>query len=497
MRSDPESRSDLPTGGKFRPTPEKVVKSFARSGYGLTASALKRVIELCSSESELEGLVEKVSSRVPKGTVLDWQQIAELSGPRPPEELQRTVQREAKPEDELRLITSTYEDLRIEGTYDEFHTYRVARYSKLRSLLETRGLTLRSTKELLENRQEGYAACVVNEVSHSDGRYVLRLEDPSGAWTAFVSGRDRRLMEKVESLTRDMVVAVRVLGRGGKLVVRDIVFPEVSHTRTQVKGPNVRLCVISDVHIGSTNFNREAFEEFLEWLSNEWEDLNLRYLVINGDLVDGVFVYPNQREELELRSLKEQFAEAGRLLSKVPREVKVIYLPGNHEPVRRALPQTPIPREYRTILDPEGRITYCGNPALMDLGGVRLLFFHGQTMDDLIQLSSRFSYSDLREKAGEVMETILRCRHLSPAIEVTPILPTSHDHLLIEEVPDVLAMGHIHVAVLRSYRGVKLVNSGTWQNQTKLQKSVGLEPTVGTAVLIDGRELSIEIAKFS
>ncbi|MDW8042378.1 MAG: metallophosphoesterase [Nitrososphaerota archaeon] len=493
---EPARRAEIPVGDRSRLTPERVVKSFTRSGYGLTPNALKRVIELCSSEAELEGLMERVSTRVAKGTLLDERQIEELSVLRPLGGLQKTDRKELEVEAELRPVTPTYEDLRIEGTYDEFHAYRVARYSRLRYLFEERGLALRSIRELLEGGQEGYAACVVNEVRHSDGRYFLSLEDPSGQWTAFVSPKDRRLVMRVESLTRDMVVAVRALGRGGRLVVRDIVFPEVSQSRNAFRGPDVRLCVISDVHVGSINFNRTAFEEFLTWLSNEWEDLNLRYLVINGDLVDGVFVYPNQREDLELRSQREQFAEAGRLLSRVPEEVRVIYLPGNHEPVRRALPQPPISREYRALLDPKGRFTYAGNPAVLELGGMRLLFFHGQTMDDLIQLSPRFSYSDLREKVGEVMETILRCRHLSPAIEVTPVLPLQDDHLFIDQVPDVLAMGHVHVAALRNYRNVRLVNSGTWQNQTKLQRSVGLEPTVGTAVLIDARDLSAQITRF-
>ncbi|MEN3048082.1 MAG: metallophosphoesterase [Candidatus Caldarchaeales archaeon] len=486
----------MAAAGRRRLSPERVVRSFSRSGYGITADALARVVELFATESELEELLSRIRSKLPRGSVLDERTISELVPSGRPETPTSVEPKEVRPEAELRVISPTYEDLRIEGTYEEFQAHRASRYAGLRSLLEARGLALRSVRELLESGQEGYAACAVNDVRSSDGRFVLRLEDPSGVWTAFAPAKDRRLTERLELLARDMVVAVRAVGKGGRIVVRDVVFPEVSTSRNAFRGPDVRVCVVSDVHVGSSKFEREAFEEFLNWLSDEWEALNVRYLVVNGDLVDGVFVYPGQREELELKSLREQFAEAGRLLSRVPREVKVVYIPGNHEPVRKALPQPPIPREYRTVLDPEGRFEYAGNPALMELGGARLLFSHGQTMDDVIQLSSRFSYSGLREDIGDLMEVFLRCRHLAPAVEVTPVLPLPRDPLLIEEVPDVLAMGHVHVAAVRSYRGVRLVNSGTWQGQTRLQRSVGLEPTVGTAALIDARDLSARVLKF-
>jgi DNA polymerase II small subunit len=44
---------------------------------------------------------------------------------------------------------------------------------------------------------------------------------------------------------------------------------------------------------------------------------------------------------------------------------------------------------------------------------------------------------------------------------------------------------------------VRLVNSGTFQDQTKLQKGVGLEPTVGTAALIDLRDLTVRFEQFA
>ncbi|MDJ0274733.1 MAG: metallophosphoesterase [Nitrososphaerota archaeon] len=482
-------------------TKSRIARRILSSGYQVTPDALDRLTAL--GEELAAELVKWLSSRAVRGSVVDASVIERFLGERSqrsiPHEEEAVAGHDGVATEELNLtvLKPTYEEIRMEGKAEEFTVYRVTRFGALWRITSQRGLPLRSLREILESGDEGYAVCEVREVSKGDGYYRLRLEDPNGIWTAVASARDRSLSEKVEGLCSDMVVAVRVAAKGGRLVVKDVMLPDLPQSERPFKGPDVRVCVISDVHVGSSRFNRRAFEDFLSWLSSEHEDLNVRLLLINGDLVDGVFVYPGQREELEIRTLRDQFAEAGRLLARVPRRVEIAYVPGNHEPVRRALPQPPVHADHRRLLDPEGRILFLGNPALIEVGGARVLLFHGQTMDDVIQSSMRFSYSDLRRTAGEVMEVLLRSRHLAPSMEVTPVIPWREDHLLLEEVPHVLATGHIHVAAFRVYRGARLVNSGTFQDQTKLQKGVGLEPTVGTVAVLDLRDLSVRFERFA
>ncbi|MEO0157215.1 MAG: hypothetical protein ABIM59_00615, partial [candidate division WOR-3 bacterium] len=78
----------------------------------------------------------------------------------------------------------------------------------------------------------------------------------------------------------------------------------------------------------------------------------------------------------------------------------------------------------------------------------------------------------------------------------TPILPTKTDYLAITEQPDVLCLGHTHVAAYTSYKGTQLINTGSWQEQTRIQESIGLEPSVGTAVLLNLKTLSIRFLSF-
>ncbi len=477
----------------------RIAKRLLTSGYQVTPEALERLTEL--GEGVAEELVRWLASKAGRGSVVDARTLELFLEGRTRQEAVGEPGPTAGPstgeEVGLKVLKPTYEEIRMEGKAEEFTVYRVGRFAALWRISSRRGIPLSSIKEVLGSGGEGYAVCEVREVSRGDGYYRLRLEDPNGIWSAIAPTKDRSLSEKVESLCTDVVAVIRVAARGSRLIVKDVMFPDVPQTDRSFRGPDVRVCVISDVHVGSARFNRRAFADFLDWLSSEHANLNVKFLLINGDLVDGVFVYPGQREELEIRTLREQFAEAGRLLAKVPREVRVVYVPGNHEPVRRALPQPPVHSEHRRAIDPEGRFVFLGNPALVEVGGARMLLFHGQTLDDVIQSSMRFSYSDLRKTAGELMEVLLKSRHLAPSMEVTPIIPWREDHLLLEEVPHVLATGHIHVAAFRLYRGVRLVNSGTFQDQTKLQKGVGLEPTVGTVAVVDLRDLTVRFERFA
>ena len=73
---------------------------------------------------------------------------------------------------------------------------------------------------------------------------------------------------------------------------------------------------------------------------------------------------------------------------------------------------------------------------------------------------------------------MLRKRHLAPVYgEKTPLASELEDYLVIDEVPDILHTGHVHVNRYKKYNGVHLINSGTWQTQTDFQKIKNIDPT--------------------
>ena len=95
------------------------------------------------------------------------------------------------------------------------------------------------------------------------------------------------------------------------------------------------------------------------------------------------------------------------------------------------------------------------------------------------------------------MRWMLRLRHLAPIYGEHPVAPERNDWLLLDIVPHVLHTGHIHVYGVGEYKGVRLINSGTFENETPYIKSLGIEVTVGKVPVLDLRDLSVKIEDFS
>jgi DNA polymerase II small subunit len=287
-------------------------------------------------------------------------------------------------------------------------------------------------------------------------------------------------------------------GKGGAgWTVRNVMTPDIpDHLPNRSKSETYAV-LISDLHVGSTYFMEREFLRFLGWLSSSDDDLvsKIKFLCIGGDLIDGVGIFPNQDKELLEMDSTTQMTHATRLLAKVPEHIKVLVIPGNHDPGRRALPQPAIPRkDLGEQLYSLENCTMLGNPAFVELNGVKLLMYHGQGLDDVIATTPGLSYS----KPAEAMKVLLKARHLAPMYgERTPLAPEEEDMMVISEVPDIFHCGHAHVVDVKSYRSTLIVNSGAWQSQTKYQQTMGITPTPGIAILVNLSTLQPFIQDFN
>ncbi len=96
------------------------------------------------------------------------------------------------------------------------------------------------------------------------------------------------------------------------------------------------------------------------------------------------------------------------------------------------------------------------------------------------------------------MKLLLQSRHLAPIYgQRTPIAPEKRDFMVIERVPDIFHTGHIHVLGHGTYRGILMVNSGAWQDQTQYQKKMGLEPTPGIVPIVNLQTLKATPISFT
>jgi DNA polymerase II small subunit len=226
------------------------------------------------------------------------------------------------------------------------------------------------------------------------------------------------------------------------------------------------------------------FIRFLNWLSSTDDEIvnKIRFMCIGGDLIDGTGIFPNQDKELLEINTARQMMHVIDLLAKIPMHIKVFIIPGNHDLGRRALPQPSLATKDFDKLFSFGNFTMLGNPSLIELNGVKVLMYHGQSLDDIIATAPGLSYS----KPAEAMKVLLKARHLSPIYgQRTPIAPEEEDMMVITEIPDIFHSGHVHIIDVENYRGTLVVNSGAWQAQTKFQQTMGIVPTPGIAILIN------------
>ncbi|MGY5149990.1 MAG: DNA-directed DNA polymerase II small subunit [Candidatus Nitrosopumilus sp. bin_68KS] len=310
----------------------------------------------------------------------------------------------------------------------------------------------------------------------------LILEDPSGTFEGIIF--DNELQKTANTLLIDQFVMARIsIGKNSGYIIKDLILPDIPDQAKNKSESEAYAVFLSDLHIGSKYFMEEEFSEFVSWLSSpDPVARKIRFVLIGGDVVDGVGIYPNQDKELVCQTIQEQLKKADDLIDKIPKNVKIIIMPGNHDPGRRALPQPAIPKKYNSGLWERENVVMVGNPALVSLNGVKVMMFHGQSIDDIVKTTPGLSY----DKPTNVMRHLLRARHLSPIYgSQTPIAPEMEDLLVIEDIPDIFHVGHVHRAELDMYKGILLVNSGSWQKQTPFQASVGMTPNPGIAIMVN------------
>jgi len=383
------------------------------------------------------------------------------------------------------------------GEYGDFVATFRDRYERLSSKL--RGRVTHRPTDAVAAMPGGSDAAIVGMVSDirstAGGHWLVELEDTNGVFPCLVM-KDRPIADLVDELLCDEVIAVEgtLADDGGILFVDELHFPDVPRThRPSTADRHVRAALVSDIHVGSQEFLADEWESFADWLHTD-EAAAIEYLLIAGDMVEGVGVYPDQDEELDVLDIYEQYELFSQHLKSVPGDMEIVMIPGNHDAVRLAEPQPAFDEELRDIMSAhDARIV--GNPSTVTIEGVSVLMYHGVSLDEVIAElpDDRASY----DEPHRAMYQLLKKRHVAPRYgERTRIAPEERDYLVVEEVPDVFHTGHVHKLGWGTYNDVLAVNSGCWQAQTAFQKSVNIDPDAGFAPVVDLDTLGMTVYSF-
>ncbi|MBE6498481.1 MAG: DNA-directed DNA polymerase II small subunit [Methanobrevibacter sp.] len=370
------------------------------------------------------------------------------------------------------------------GELENLIAYFKNRYEKLEKILSKRPELRNYTKiaDIDDSQDSLSLILMVREIrSSKNGHKIVEFEDDTGNISILFSQNNEELFAEAEKLVRDEVIGVIANKSDDRHFAfgQQIINPGV--LRVPDKEMDFGIVFLSDVHIGSLTFQEDAFLRFIDWINCDFgteeqrrvaEDV--KYLIIGGDIVDGIGVYPNQEQELAIKDITQQYNEAAKFLGNIRSDIKIIIAPGNHDASRVAEPQPAVPEKYAKALYELDNVEFISNPGVVSLDGINVLIYHGRSFDDLVMAVKQFTY----EKNDLLMEELLKKRHLAPIYgERTPLASELEDYLVIEEVPDIFHTGHVHVNSYRRFNGIHLINSGTFQTQTSFQKIHNIEPT--------------------
>ncbi len=409
-------------------------------------------------------------------------------------------------EADINVIEDATSKLSANGTIKEYLQYFQDRFKRIERLLRQR-IDVKAATPILEALKSPAKTklkiiCMVTEKRESKQNIILTVEDPQARATILVTHKaPEELHKKAQMLLPDQVLCIAVVKtRSNLFLAEDIILPEIGQKTQHRASEPIYAALTSDIHVGSAKFNREAFNRFVLWLNGKYGNDNMKeiaghvkYLLIAGDIVDGIGIYPNQAKELAIRDVHKQYRLAAKLIEKIPDYIEIILSPGNHDAPRKALPQPAISEDLLKLQESR-RVHSLSDPCLVSLHNVEVLMYHGRSLDDIIATAPGLNH----EHPEKAMKLLLQSRHLAPLYGGKTLLsPENRDFLVIDRVPDIFHAGHIHVLGYCNHRGVLIVNSGGWQEQTEYMQKLGLIPTPGKVPVVNLQTLEPTVLSFN
>ncbi|MCL5101836.1 MAG: DNA-directed DNA polymerase II small subunit [Candidatus Marsarchaeota archaeon] len=374
------------------------------------------------------------------------------------------------------------------GTVNDFVLYFRDRLDRMRQIIGTHNSNgqflqnLAHINDYASGREVYIMGIVSRKIITKNNNIMIELEDEEDyAKVIFMNGSSKEAQElytNANSITNDEVLAIKGKISGPFVIASMIVWPDVQIKQQKKLEQDINIAFLSDIHVGSKLFMEKNFSKMIRWLNGDADHSQMelvggiKYLVISGDDADGIGVYPNQDKDLAVSDMYTQYKMLFDFIDAIPDYIQIFIMPGNHDAVQRAEPQPPLPQELIGDFKKDN-VHIVSNPTYMSLHGLDVLGYHGTSLDSIISAIPNNSYA-VPEKA---MVELLKRRHLSPIYGGNIIVPSKKDNLVMDVVPDILHMGHIHKNGTAKYHGVTVINSGTWQGRTDFQVRQGHIPT--------------------
>ncbi|MFH1328686.1 MAG: metallophosphoesterase, partial [Candidatus Bathyarchaeota archaeon] len=397
---------------------KKVIHIIFDAGYQIDSDAfnvLQAVIESADPEEIVKALIEKCSQNlqpvvfITKKMVEDAIKSLKLNR-QTAEELKPVIQQEKETatgkmtfyplskdvDAEIEILKDPTKEISSTGDIDCFLKCFRDRFQRLQKMLKQR-LDVRDATNIgaaLKERTNAKVKLIgmVSDKIDRGKKIILRLDDFENTATILVQSTKPRAIEKAQLILLDQVICIQgVRGPNELIIAEDILWPDIPSKKPNMAPIPIHAALTSDFHIGSKFFKKTLLERFIKWLngrigSEKERELagHVKYLIVAGDLVDGIGIYPQQEHELEITDIFKQYEAVGGFIEQIPDHIEVILTPGNHDAVRRALPQPSIPEKYANSIYRARKVISLGNPAQVKVHGVNILIHHGRSLEDLL-----------------------------------------------------------------------------------------------------------------
>lgn len=402
-------------------------------------------------------------------------------------------------------------------TVRDWVSHFTVRFRKLEQMIQQRSelQNLTSIRRLTEKNERETVSIIgmVYEKSETrNGNLAFTIEDLSGRIKVIVSKKSPSWDTAQDTQPDEVVGIVGSLGTN-VIFANNIIYPDIPMATEIKKSPDeVYMCVPSDPQIGSKLFLPERFENFINWTRGEFGSPQQRevarktkYIIIPGDVIEGVGIFPGQEEELEIKNVRDQYKKFADYLRRIPLDKEIVVLTGNHDACKIAEPQPRIYEEYAPDLYTMPNVHLVTNPSVInihkseDFPGFNILLYHGFSYvyyGDNVQ-SIKDSGLPISDRTGIIMKYLLQRRHLAPAYTSTRMLPNpKEDCLVIEDIPDFFMSGHIHKAVVTNHRGVSIIVGSCFMSTSSYQEKFGHVAIPGQVPLVNLKTRKITMMEF-
>ena len=468
---------------------KRILQLLTEKGVLVDPEAAEALSRLKDPMACVESILNDADGRpliLTKEDVGDYASCARKPAPeKAPEEVRAPgrVAAARPPACEVRVIRDITGDSTCVGEIMDFTKLFNDRYTSIKRMLAKRrelaGIVPISKAKKVQ--REVRIVGMLNETrTTKHGHTLLEIEDETDKVQVLVMKGPRRAGD---GFIKDEVMGIAgSFSKDGEIIIaKEIVRPDVPlNSAMTPNGSGGVMAFVSDIHVGSDTFLPDEWKRFMEWLKKSPVAKDIRYMVMPGDLVDGIGIYPGQEDELLIEDVFAQYSELAEMVKAIPDWIKVVMMPGNHDAVRLAEPQPALPKDVQAMFD--SNILFVGNPCYLEVEGRVILAYHGRSMDDYIKNVPGLDYAH----PLEVMREMLRRRHMAPVYgERTALAPEKKDYLVIDQVPNIFVTGHVHKCGIAEYRGIKLINASAWQSQTDFQRMHNQVPDPAKVPMID------------